>query len=530
LEQLTPDSVAEAASLVQELGGFAGLFFGNDPSPWRTANLRDGHAVTCAVEAADHLARDCWPKLKVAISEFLAEVRATSPLNLDELRNLLELQQRINEVLGKFDSSIFGADLDKLEQSIRPATNFFRRILSWCFSAEYRSAVRQLRSLSREPKKSPTILLQSLRFALKQQRDWANFADREVLPTISESLNGCALALDQVTHDLQVLMSSLRRSDLMSLNCSDLDSLVALLAEDRVTPYGLPRYHEIGRRLAELGGAEILRELRARTLPPEAWRSLLYDAWYTSCLDALRAKIPQLGGFNGRIHDDVVEEFKRLDEDRMQVSVERVQRAHAERAVAAMNEHPDQEDLVRRESNRQRGGLSFRSLASEASDVLLALRPCWLASPLSVSELLPRRSAMFDVVLFDEASQILPADAQPAFARAKHAIVAGDPNQLPPTTFFANGTVDDGGATAGFQSLLNLMLGLLSPWTLAWHYRSLDESLIAFSNRHIYGGRLVTFPGVGAEGAAISTFSCHSLPVAMDRRRVRPMRFVKSSS
>ena len=90
-----------------------------------------------------------------------------------------------------------------------------------------------------------------------------------------------------------------------------------------------------------------------------------------------------------------------------------------------------------------------------------------------MSELLPRRSGMFDVVLFDEASQILPADAQPALARATHAIVAGDPNQLPPTTFFVCGVDgtnggDNDSATAGFQSLLNQMLGLLSPWTLNW--------------------------------------------------------------
>ena len=504
LERLTPHSIAEAGELIQELSGFAGLFLGSDPSPWRDANLTDGAAVTGAVEATDQLAQDRLPKLKMASSDFVAEVHAISPLNLDGLRNLLEVQRRINEVLGEFDSSIFTADLDQLEQSMRSASGFFGGLLSWCFSGKYRSAVRLLRSLSRESKTSPKILLERVRFASKQQRDWTNFAPRDVLPIVSESLDECFIALDQVVQDLRLLASSLRRSDLMSLNHSDLDSLVTLLAADRVTPFGLPRYHEIGRRLSELGVADILRELRSLTIPPEKWRGLLYGAWCASCLDAIRAQVPQLGAFNGRVHDDVVEEFKRLDEDRMQLSVERVRRTHAERAVAAMNEHPDQEDLVRRESNRPRSGLSFRNLASEASDVLLALKPCWLASPLSVSELLPRKNGMFDVVLFDEASQILPADAQPALARARHAIVAGDPNQLPPTTFFANGAVDDGGATAGFQSLLNLMLGLFSPWTLAWHYRSRDESLIAFSNRHIYGGRLVTFPGVGAEGSAIS--------------------------
>ena len=365
LERLTPDSIAEAGDLIQELGSFDRLFFGSDPSPWCNANLIDGDAVAGAVEVADRLAQDRWPKLKIAISNIVAEVHAASPLNLDELRDLLEIQRRINEVLGEFDCSIFAADLDQLEQSISPAAGFFGRVLSWCFSSKYRSAVRQLRSLSREPKPSAKVLLERVRSACKQQRDWTKFADREALPTLSESLDGCSAALGLVVHDLQLIASSLRRPGLTSLNRDDLDSLVTRLAADHDTPFRLPRYYEIGRRLSGLGVADFLRELRSSAAPPERWREFLHSAWYASCLASLRAKIPQLGGFSGRVHDDVVEEFKRLDEDRMQLSVERVRRTHAERAVATMNEHPDQEDLVRREANRQRGKLSFRSLAAE---------------------------------------------------------------------------------------------------------------------------------------------------------------------
>ena len=124
LEQLTPDSIAEAGDLLQELAGFAGLFLGSDPSPWRGANLTDGAAVTRAVDAADHLAQDLWPRLKMAISDFVSEVRATPPQSLGKLRDLLEVQRRINTVLGEFDLSIFATELDQLEQSMRPAASF----------------------------------------------------------------------------------------------------------------------------------------------------------------------------------------------------------------------------------------------------------------------------------------------------------------------------------------------------------------------------------------------------------------------
>jgi hypothetical protein len=238
LERLTPDVIADAGDLIQELGGFAGLFFRTDPSPWRDANLADGNAVTGAVDTALLLAQNHWPELKTAISAFLAEGRAASPSNLCELRSLLEVQRRINKVLGEFDSSIFAADLDQLVQSMSPAAGFFGRLLSWCLGGEYRNALRRLRSLSREPKISAKLLLARVRFASMQLNDWTTFADRDVLPVASKSLDRCSQALDQVAQDVHLLELSLRRSDLMTLNLDDLGSLVGALAADRITPFG----------------------------------------------------------------------------------------------------------------------------------------------------------------------------------------------------------------------------------------------------------------------------------------------------
>jgi hypothetical protein len=126
-----------------------------------------------------------------------------------------------------------------------------------------------------------------------------------------------------------------------------------------------------------------------------------------------------------------------------------------------------------------------------------------MADPLSVSQLLPGDRPYFDVVIFDEASQVLPEDAVTSLLRGARAVIAGDARQLPPTTFFAAGVGDEGDeesgeATGGFESVLDVMSAFLDPpWSLDWHYRSRDEALIAFSNHHIYGNRLVTFPGPG---------------------------------
>jgi AAA domain-containing protein len=115
-------------------------------------------------------------------------------------------------------------------------------------------------------------------------------------------------------------------------------------------------------------------------------------------------------------------------------------------------------------------------------------------------QLIPGDKMYFDLVIFDEASQVLPEDAVTSLLRGARAVVAGDRRQLPPTTFFAAGEDEEGAdednATGGFESILDVMSAFLDPpWSLDWYYRSRDEALIAFSNHRIYGGRLVTFPG-----------------------------------
>jgi very-short-patch-repair endonuclease len=167
-----------------------------------------------------------------------------------------------------------------------------------------------------------------------------------------------------------------------------------------------------------------------------------------------------------------------------------------------MNGSADQTALVSREAEKKSRHLPLRKLLAEAPDVLTAICPCWMTSPLSVSQLLGAERRYFDVVIFDEASQVLPEDAVCAFLRASQAVVAGDQRQLPPTTFFVAGEdeddeADEDNATAGFESVLDVIASFLTPWSLDWHYRSRDEALIAFSNHHIYGGRLITFPGPG---------------------------------
>ncbi len=143
---------------------------------------------------------------------------------------------------------------------------------------------------------------------------------------------------------------------------------------------------------------------------------------------------------------------------------------------------------------------NIRSLFTEIPELMKVMFPCLLMSPSTVSQYLPPDPEMFDMVIFDEASQVPTAEAVPTLARGKKAIIVGDPKQLPPTSFFMNiGADDENTEMEDLESVLEDCLALGIPEKhLNWHYRSKHESLIAFSNIMYYGSKLCTFPSPDA--------------------------------
>ncbi len=147
---------------------------------------------------------------------------------------------------------------------------------------------------------------------------------------------------------------------------------------------------------------------------------------------------------------------------------------------------------------------SIRELASsDASELMNSLKPVWLMSPLSVSDTMPIDTSIFDVVIYDEASQITVEEGVPSLFRTKQTIIVGDEMQMPPTNFFSSNTYSDEdeeevesriGITLDADSLLNQGSRKLSSVMLGWHYRSRHESLISFSNAAFYQRSLLTIP------------------------------------
>ena len=205
-----------------------------------------------------------------------------------------------------------------------------------------------------------------------------------------------------------------------------------------------------------------------------------------------RARATGLDSFDAAAHNRLIERYRSaLDELRAALTPELVDvvLAHRDRVLQGAAARAE---TLRNELNRRRSAMSVRELMDTYGDLITALTPCLLVSPDSVARFFPADRRYVDIVVFDEASQIRVADAVGAMGRGRSVVVVGDPKQMPPTPGAGEAR---GEQTPEADSILTRCLdsGLLQR-RLTWHYRSRDESLVAFSNRHYYGGRLLTFP------------------------------------
>lgn len=221
-----------------------------------------------------------------------------------------------------------------------------------------------------------------------------------------------------------------------------------------------------------------------------------YCAWWSS---AVIDEDEVLRTFSSPEHEATIHRFRELDSQFTDLTAKYI-------AARLAGQIPNEEEVkrssswgvLRRELQKKSRHKPVREMMEEMPDVITSLAPCLMMSPLSIAQFLPAGQALFDVVIFDEASQITVWDAVGSLARGRQVIVVGDPKQMPPTNFFAradndlDGDIDEEG---DLESILDELLGASIPQrVLNLHYRSRRESLIAFSNSRYYDSSLVTFP------------------------------------
>lgn len=293
-----------------------------------------------------------------------------------------------------------------------------------------------------------------------------------------------------------------RRQRDLEAELHDFDTARELLDALKDDPDGQEEwfaYRRLRQELVDYGLDEAVRASLEARVPrddvPAALEKALLRAWVGEVMRDQRLDPSTTDGKNAQLT-----RYRKLDE-------ELIRSAHSRIIHAVNGRRPPfnglgEQGVIRREGEKRRRHMNVRELIGKTTNTVMALKPCFLMSPLAVSQYLPP-DIRFDVVIFDEASQVTPSDAVTCVYRGHALILAGDDKQLPPTAFFERMDDDEAGDeetdVKDFASVLELgrASGALRNQGLRWHYRSADDALISFSNYKFYGGKLVVFPSPG---------------------------------
>ena len=330
----------------------------------------------------------------------------------------------------------------------------------------------------------------------------------ELTPAQLEALSSSPFpqALRQVherwmsAHDRILAYFDVRRHKVLFDELTQISSARALLTEMNEDTDGPTAWADAQRArdgLTELGFSNVLSHALQNDPDGSDLEGLLVHAALRLWVEHHLHTDDRLQAFPIWDLDGTAERFRELDRELVSGAVGSIVTAAAARRPTATY---GQSSIIRREAEKKRRHISVRDLMDRARDAIQAIHPCFMMSPLAVSQYLPS-DLTFDVVIFDEASQVTPGDAINCIYRGSSLIAAGDQRQLPPTSFFMSSQIDedseDEDLAADYESILDLMKssGNFNTMTLRWHYRSRHEHLIAYSNSSFYESRLVTFPG-----------------------------------
>lgn len=253
--------------------------------------------------------------------------------------------------------------------------------------------------------------------------------------------------------------------------------------------------------VAQFTDAALSGGIHPEQLTP-AFRRCFYTAW----IEYVFTDRPVLGRFVSGLHEGQIQEFQDLDRKSFQLARSRTHESLRERRREILSPRLSRElQLLQVEAKKRRQVMPIRKLLSRAGGAIQRIKPCFMMSPLSVAQYVNPNDLEFDLLLFDEASQIPPPDAIGAIMRARQIVVVGDSKQLPPTNFFAahldNAEIEEDedeelALLADLESILDqTAIAGIPGIRLKWHYRSEHQSLIRFSNEEFYqDDPLVVFP------------------------------------
>ena len=249
------------------------------------------------------------------------------------------------------------------------------------------------------------------------------------------------------------------------------------------------------------GLAEFIRETLETEIPNDEIELSFEKQFQLMWLKKSYDELPDIKTFRKASQEQNKQEFCELDKLQFEIAKSRIRKKLISELpiLNSFTSSKDEVGVLQREAGKKRKIMPVRKIFNAIPNLLPRLKPCMMMSPLSVSLFLQSDRYEFDMIIFDEASQVKTENAIGAISRGRQVIIAGDKYQMPPTNFFTSAisddeTEDEYDDSAAFESVLDEAATVLPQMTLKWHYRSRNEQLIAFSNNKIYDNKLITFP------------------------------------
>ncbi len=332
------------------------------------------------------------------------------------------------------------------------------------------------------------------------------------------------LQIDSIIAQLEI-GQSVSPESLLAVPLGDLRAGLEQWAASVPRLYQHVRFNQLREEMASQGLGSLIDRISHWSHDAEELVHTFDFSWYSGLVETGYASAPALARFDPVRQAHQIEKFRRLD----QLSL-----GHAQAELAkgiwerqpGINQ-PGEMAVIRNELNKKRRLMPIRQLIDQAGRAILAIKPVFMMSPMSIANFLPPGKVEFDVVIFDEASQVKAVDAFGALLRGRQAIVVGDTRQMPPSDFFGREIESDeeDNVTSDIESVLSMFRARgAQERYLSWHYRSRHESLIAVSNVEFYDRKLVIFPSSGTNLHAQGLKFRHLPNALYDRGRTRTNR------
>ncbi|OWT32959.1 hypothetical protein BGI41_04900 [Methanobrevibacter sp. 87.7] len=475
-----------------------------------------------------------------------------NPKIADKLINELEHYQKTSKILDKFNPSILNVDIDSLISTIEEGAHKKFRIFSKSNTKVVEefykgkvpgdsavladlNAVKKFKEEKRKIESEDTLGksyfskywslnadIKELRkiynwmFELKQYLKEDIFTDKVFdyltndfkTASIKESLKDYIKERNSFRHELNKLQTTLKPNTKVIFK-KDAEDVLFTEWVDQFNKWNghfsslhlWSQYLNTKNKCMDSEAKLFINTIEKRNIKKDDVNALVSGNFADSLLNKLFMESTELSSFVGELHENRIKEFQDLDREILKLNRRRVFNKLNKNIPKIYGGASDPEaKILAGEFTRKSGHLPVRTLLEKAGTIIKKIKPVFMMSPLSIAQYLDPTNPklQFDVVIFDEASQVKPEDALGAFMRGKTAVVMGDTQQLPPTSFFdqiAEGDSHEEVASANdMESILHLCKLSFPVKMLKWHYRSRHESLIAVSNKEFYDNQLLVYP------------------------------------